>query len=181
MSARQSAPREFRRAAITYAEATAPRLSRPGKNGCIRELPSYLDRFFANVRPEGECWIWTKTLGPKGYAPFYVTSTFQVMAHRFIYELLIAEIPPGLLLDHLCRRPPCVNPWHLEPVTNRENQRRGEHPHAGVALRTNTCHRGHSLADAYIEHLKNGKTGRRCRPCQKARYAAYIARKRAAA
>jgi hypothetical protein len=28
-------------------------------------------------------------------------------------------------LDHLCRNPRCVNPDHLQPVTNFENARRG--------------------------------------------------------
>jgi DNA-binding XRE family transcriptional regulator len=34
-------------------------------------------------------------------------------------------IPEGLQLDHLCRVRCCVNPAHLEPVTNRENSHRG--------------------------------------------------------
>ena len=29
-------------------------------------------------------------------------------------------------MDHLCREPLCVNPDHLEPVTQRENLRRAE-------------------------------------------------------
>jgi hypothetical protein len=33
---------------------------------------------------------------------------------------------PDLVSDHLCRRRPCVNPWHIEPVTVSENTRRGK-------------------------------------------------------
>ncbi len=46
-------------------------------------------------------------------------------AHRVIYEQYKGPIPAGLLLDHLCRNRICVNPDHLEPVTNTENCQRG--------------------------------------------------------
>ena len=45
-------------------------------------------------------------------------------AHRLAWEIVIGPIPDGLVLDHLCRRPVCVNPSHLEPVTDAENLRR---------------------------------------------------------
>jgi hypothetical protein len=51
--------------------------------------------------------------------------TASVSPHRFAYELLVGPIPAGLVLDHLCRNRLCVNPNHLEPVTNSENPRRG--------------------------------------------------------
>jgi hypothetical protein len=45
-------------------------------------------------------------------------------AHRASYELVRGPIPDGLHIDHLCENPPCVNPGHLEPVTQAENTRR---------------------------------------------------------
>jgi segregation and condensation protein B len=42
------------------------------------------------------------------------------MAHRQSYRLIVGKIPVGLELDHLCRVPRCVNPYHLEPVTRAE-------------------------------------------------------------
>lgn len=158
--------------------ATAPRLSIDSR-GRRRPLVPLLDRFMANVHAEGDCWVWSKTPNTKGYAPFYVSQFVAISAHRWIYTLMVAEIPEGLQLDHLCRRRACVCPWHLDPVDNRENQRRGEHPTAGVAFRTNTCPQGHSLADAYLSrNSRSGRSYRRCRPCQQRRYAEYIARKR---
>jgi hypothetical protein len=43
-----------------------------------------------------------------------------------MYERERDPIPAGLHLDHLCRVRDCVNPEHLEPVTNAENLRRGD-------------------------------------------------------
>jgi hypothetical protein len=43
-----------------------------------------------------------------------------------VYEALTGSIPADLQLDHLCRVRNCVNPAHLEPVTPRENVRRGQ-------------------------------------------------------
>ena len=46
------------------------------------------------------------------------------IAHRFAYQYMIGPIPDGLELDHLCRNRPCVNPYHLEPVTRAVNHAR---------------------------------------------------------
>lgn len=48
-----------------------------------------------------------------------------VSAYRYYYEQARGPIPSGLVLDHVCRNPRCVNPAHLEPVTQAENLRRG--------------------------------------------------------
>ena len=88
-----------------------------------RESPE--KRFFQKVKKTDNCWIWTaqKT---KGYGRFHQNSKVgDVMAHRFSYELEKGKIPDGLYLDHLCRNRGCVNPKHLEPVTNKENILRG--------------------------------------------------------
>jgi HNH endonuclease len=76
-------------------------------------------------------------------------------AHAFSYEIAHGPVPPGLVLDHLCRHPACVNPDHLEPVTQRENILRGAAPtvllhHAGV------CKRGHSQDETTAYRRKGG-------------------------
>lgn len=45
--------------------------------------------------------------------------------HRYMYEKHIGKIPEGYVIDHLCENIKCVNPYHLEAVTCRENVLRG--------------------------------------------------------
>jgi hypothetical protein len=49
----------------------------------------------------------------------------QYYVHRVLYEALIGPVPDGLVLDHECCHRGCVNPYHLEPVTVKENTERG--------------------------------------------------------
>jgi hypothetical protein len=72
----------------------------------------------------GGCWYWMAGLFRGGYGQFRFGRNTR--AHRVAYEALVGEIPAGLDLDHLCRVRHCVNPEHLEPVTRKENIRRGE-------------------------------------------------------
>ena len=70
------------------------------------------------------CWIWQGTTNQFGYGRICLNQRW-IAAHRIYYERLVGPIPEGLVIDHLCRVPSCVNPAHLEPVTNAENIRRG--------------------------------------------------------
>lgn len=84
------------------------------------------ERFFDMIVPDGDCWLWTGGKAGGGYGQFAPAPGVSRPAHRWGYEHLRAEIPPGLDIDHLCRNRACVNPWHLEPVSRAENFRRGQ-------------------------------------------------------
>jgi hypothetical protein len=124
------------------------------------------ERFLAKVDmsvPEA-CWPWTAAKTSCGYGKIGVAGRTRP-AHRVSYELFVGPIPEGLTLDHLCRNPACVNPEHLEPVTQRENTRRGVSPAAHNARKTH-CSRGHELQgdNCYVDAV--GK--RHCRTCRAA-------------
>lgn len=112
---------------------------------------------------ESGCWLWMGTLSTRGYGRLWCDGKVR-QAHRVVYEILVGPIPSGLQLDHLCRVRRCVNPQHLEPVTNRENGRRGTVAQVNRArqLGKTHCKHGHSLSDAYWDRTAGR---RRCRPC----------------
>lgn len=133
-------------------------------------------RFWPKVRQEGECWIWTASADKNGYGHFYPTRKQTVAAHRWSYEYLRAEIPEGLQLDHLCRKPSCVNPWHLDPVPPKVNVHRGFSWASENAHKTH-CDKGHELAG---DNLRVNKVGARvCMECRRANARLHYHRKKA--
>jgi hypothetical protein len=69
------------------------------------------------------CWIWKGAVHATGYGQIKWKGQSTV-AHRVVYELTKGAIPKGLYLDHLCSVKLCVNPEHLEPVTQKVNIQR---------------------------------------------------------
>ena len=107
-----------------------------------------------------ECKIWNKGMSGNGYGSFCENGKHQP-AHRYVYETKVGPIPEGLQIDHLCRNRACVNVDHLEPVTQRENLRRGAQ--AMWDARDGKCKNGHAAEKI----LSNPTTGRKtCRECK---------------
>lgn len=119
------------------------------------------ERFWSKVRKTPTCWLWTAGVTTTGYGAFTPQRHVQVKAHRWSYEAVNGPIPDGLVLDHLCRNTLCVNPSHLEPVTNEENVLRGFSPHA-VNARRSRCAEGHEFE--YRTRV-DGTLRRWCREC----------------
>lgn len=117
------------------------------------------------MEPTSGCWLWTGAADGHGYGHINIGGRFPAV-HRVMYELERGPIPVGLVLDHLCRTPLCCNPDHLEPVTQRENLRRGFH---WQAAKTH-CKNGHALAGDNLFYIG---TGRACRICERARKRRY--------
>ena len=98
-----------------------------GHNGAHRPFTPLEQRY--RVEDRGyvtPCWIWLMSFNHKGYARMWSPQHGRVIqASRFFYEHFVGQIPGGFQLDHLCRVRLCVNPEHLEPVTQYVNQQRG--------------------------------------------------------
>lgn len=124
-----------------------------------------LEKFMDRITPEPNsgCWLWMGAINESGYGQWR-----GQMAHRFSYEAIIAPIPDGLTIDHLCRVRCCVNPAHLEPVTMRENVMRGFGPTADNARKTH-CKNGHEFTPENTRlRVRKGHTRRECKICQRA-------------
>jgi hypothetical protein len=106
-----------------------------------------------------------------GYGRFWVDGRY-VRAHRFAYELVVGPIAEGLQLDHVkargCEYRHCVNPAHLEPVTQQENIRRGDACRVAAARMADKTHcpQGHPFDEVNTYHDRRGWRG--CRACRRA-------------
>lgn len=119
------------------------------------------------------CWLYPGVPHSNGYCTVSVTlpdgTHRHIMAHRLAYIMLRGDIPSGLDLDHLCRTPRCINPWHMEAVTQFVNWQRGESVTAKHARQTH-CKNGHELSGTNLISgiNKNGRPTRQCRICYNA-------------
>lgn len=134
-------------------------------------------RFFDKVDKTDGCWNWTGSHNGVGYGEIRIGGR-KVYAHRWSYEHHHGEpIPDGLVIDHLCRNPRCVNPAHLEAVTTLENVRRGMAPGPKPERRAETCSHGHPYS--VYEYVRPDGNGRNCSECVRERAREYQRRKRA--
>lgn len=91
-------------------------------------------RFWAKVDKTGECWLWTGYVMPNGYGQFRLDGKARLV-HR-ISARMVAEIPEGMHIDHTCRVRRCVNPAHLQAVTQQQNnEHRVVNPRARSGVR----------------------------------------------
>lgn len=114
---------------------------------------------------QDECMLYALQTTKQGYAKrnLKIDGKWRnATLHREMYIALVGEIPEGLVLDHLCRNRSCINPDHLEPVTDGENIRRGI---SANGLKTH-CKHGHEFTPDNIIIVTDGY--RNCRICSNA-------------
>lgn len=131
-------------------------------------------RFWQKVNKiDGGCWLWLGALH-RGYGSCSWDGR-TTAAHRVSWLLAGRELDDGLVLDHLCRVLNCVNPDHLEQVTQGQNVYRGDGITA-VNKRKTHCIHGHPFDEANTALRVDGS--RACRSCRTAQKKAYKARRR---
>jgi hypothetical protein len=134
----------------------------------LSQLPSYLqDRLQENA--ETGCWEWIGYGTHDGYG--------LVRFRGKQYYSLLTGVPHSGPLDHLCARRSgvdrvkarrCVNPLHLDPVTVKVNNLRGEGPGGRNARKTH-CPKGHPYdGDNLLAEKADGGRyiTRRCKQCK---------------
>lgn len=76
-------------------------------------------RFSVKAVQDGSgCWLWQAHTGVGGYGRFQWMGK-NTYAHRWIYEQIHGDA--GESLDHICNKPNCVNPNHLQIVSRSDN------------------------------------------------------------
>jgi hypothetical protein len=143
-------------------------------------------KFLAKIekQPDG-CWIWmgASIRGCRGGRYAYITRGGKNwLGHRWVFVQTNGSIPDTLVIDHTCKNTLCVNPLHLEAVTNQVNTRRGR---IGFTKREHfsqrsSCRQGHPLTPENLRFQTTRPKGRinpdgtpyefqarRCRLCEK--------------
>ena len=135
----------------------------------IRSDAPFAERLDVYMMPEPNsgCWLWTGTLSGSGYGQFQLSPVTKkkAQAHRASYEYFVGPIPEGMQIDHLCRVRCCVNPAHLELVTQSENTRRGHLWQDAVTH----CPQGHPYSPENLASWGLRKGQRICLICNRLR------------
>lgn len=105
----------------------------------VKHISAYWERVNKNgPMPQGEhyvgmgaCWQWTRPAGTGGYGKMRI-GRWHIAAHKVAYLLTYGEVPPDMVVAHLCDNKMCCNPEHLEACTPGKNTRdavvRGQFP-----------------------------------------------------
>ena len=121
--------------------------------------------FWKKVSKTESCWLWQASKDSKGYGQVRLGARPGKLkyVHRLSYEMLVGPIKDGMVIDHLCKVPNCLNPEHLEQVTQAENVRRGK----GNGYREKThCIRGNEFTPENTRRSGPNNTFRQCITCK---------------
>src|SRR4030095_8386540 len=123
------------------------------------------EQFSKYYKETDTCWIWLRYVHSTTGYPLLTWKGKTYRAHRLAYEIYKGPIPYGLVIDHVkskgCTRRDCVNPDHLEAVTQMENI------HRGGNFQKETCVNGHEMTGYNV--FVDRKGWRRCRECHNER------------
>jgi hypothetical protein len=139
--------------------ATTPRRLRP-QGMTLQEAFDWYPKTEVEPPPHlsTKCLAWQASVRSESnpYGNFWWGSR-TVYAHRVAYELAYGEIPDGMVVDHRCWNPRCVNPDHLRLATRKQNNENlSQVPKNSTSgIRGVTWHKGGRKWRAHVKH--NGK------------------------
>ena len=99
---------------------------------CLKDIR----RFLIKVRMvDGGCWFWLGYKDQKGYGQFKIGGRAgrAHWAHRVSVAIFTGSVPPWVM-HHKCQNPSCVNPDHMEGMTNRRNVIEGNRRRGGRSV-----------------------------------------------
>jgi hypothetical protein len=73
-------------------------------------------------RVESGCLEWQGKPGQNGYGELTFGGAWN-RAHVWAYLTWVGDIPEGLIVQHTCDNPPCIEPTHLVPGPYQQNNR----------------------------------------------------------
>lgn len=80
------------------------------------------ERLQARSQPQPNgCILWTGAHNGKGYGMLNHNRK-NIATHRAAYEINVGPIPAGMMIDHKCHNPSCINPQHLRLATHKQNR-----------------------------------------------------------
>lgn len=128
-----------------------------------RTMKKTIEHHIKTIKKIDGCWIWQGSVDSKGYGQL-MSNGIVWRAHRFFYTNLVGEIPVDYQIDHLCKKKLCVNPEHLEAVTQTENIERSGAWNYNKAK--THCPQGHEYTSENTLFRQNKRT---CKTCKKNR------------
>lgn len=136
------------------------------------KLPA-IDRFmnYALPEPNSGCWLWMAQIKPNGYGAFYDENQNLWYAHRYSYTVHKGAIPSHLVVHHKCSVRSCVNPDHLEIITQSQNVKHGIEKSKIHNKSKTHCPYGHEYTNDNILLYRGGRYCRACKRIRESKYA----------
>ncbi len=122
---------------------------------------------------DGDHWLWAGAKSSAGY-PYWSEGLRKRnwRVHRLMYALTrgigMEDSDKDNVIDHICNIKLCVNPKHLQMISQKENVRRNpKHDGAHIDYHLSTHHIQPGEVIEYVKKKPYGHIYRRCLYCQR--------------